>query len=416
MFVFNPAHRDPRVQREASYLAAQGHQVRVFAFWDAALPAREERDGYEIVRFDQRPEWRRVVDEHLLKPLKRKKKKAASNEAPPRLEPPALRPPTRPCQPPRRQLPAESSAEERKHRQYVRRINRIWAQQAEHWRPEVCHAHDLDTLEAAAWAAEACGATLVYDSHEIWPEQQFIRSQEEADYWYELEARLIGQARAVITVNDSIVENFRRLYQHPQVLRLYNTPRLQPRPTARPLRERLGKPVALFQGGYFHERGLEELIVSSTLQSRVQVVLRGMGAYEASLQSLAREVGAPVEFLPPAPADQLVDALAEADISLIPYPPTCMNNYLATPNKLFESMMAGVPVAGADVPELTRLFQAHPVGALFDPQSPGDIARCLVELSEADLASMAQRCRQLAEQEYHWEREAAALGQLYRSF
>jgi len=413
MFVFNPAHRDPRVQREASYLAAAGHEVRVYAFWDAALPASEQRDGYQILRFDQRPEWRRTVDEHLLKPFKRKKK-AVDMQAPPRLEPPPLRPATRPCQPPQRWLPAESSPEERKHRQYVRRINRIWARQAESWQPDVCHAHDLDTLEAAAWAARACGAALIYDSHEIWPEQQFIRSQEEADYWYALERSLIGEARAVITVNDSIVEHFRQRYQHPRVLRLYNTPRLQPIPEVTPLRVSRGKPVALFQGGYFHERGLEELIVSATLQSRVHVALRGMGAYEASLQALAQEVGAPVEFLPPAPADRLVEALAEADISLIPYPPTCMNNYLATPNKLFESLMAGVPIAGADVPELHRLLEQYPVGALFDPQSPEDIARCLVELSDAPLGQMAQSCRQLAEQQYHWEREATALGDLYR--
>ena len=49
MFVFNTGNGDRRLHRQASLLAAQGHQVRVYCFLSPPLPVREERGGYEIL-------------------------------------------------------------------------------------------------------------------------------------------------------------------------------------------------------------------------------------------------------------------------------------------------------------------------------------------------------------------------------
>jgi hypothetical protein len=82
MFVFNPCTRDPRVDREASLLARHGHEVRVHAFLEPGLPEREARNGYEVVRADQRSKLQRLVDDKLLGPLKERRKRRAVEAAP----------------------------------------------------------------------------------------------------------------------------------------------------------------------------------------------------------------------------------------------------------------------------------------------------------------------------------------------
>lgn len=424
MFVFNPCTRDPRVDREAWILARAGHQVRVHAFLEPGLPVFEARNGYEVVRTDQRPAWRRFLDDRLLAPLKKRPRCPTSEEAPPPRsaetlpDPPDRDPSVGGCPPPPlRRLPQKASPEVLRHQAYIARINRIWAGMAASWRPQVCHAHDLDTLQAAAEAAERSGARLVYDAHELWSEQHYFASQEEVEAWEALEARLAPQADRVLTVNESIAGELERRYGLSGVLPLLNCPRLVTPEEARRGRLRQlsgGRPVALFQGGYMADRGLEELVVAASLQDRVAVALRGYGEREADLRELATRHGDRVLFLPPVPASEMVEGSAEADIGLIPYLPTCLNNYLCTPNKLFEYMMAGVAVAGADVPELRRFIAGEDLGSLFDPRSPRDLARALEELAEPErLAGCAARARRAAEDRFNWEREGEKLVALY---
>lgn len=425
MFVFNPCTRDPRVDREAWVLARAGHQVRVHAFLEPGLPVREVRNGYEVVRTDQRPAWRRFFDDRLLARLKKGAKRPGPQESlPPRSGEPFRDPPDRDpepggCPPPSRgDLASKASPEVLRHQAYIARINGIWAGMAASWRPHVCHAHDLDTLQAAAEAARASGARLVYDAHELWTEQHYFASHEEIEAWQALESRLAPLADRVLTVNESIARELERRYGLKGVVPLLNCPRLVT--PGKDRRGRLrdfsdGRPVALFQGGYMADRGLEELVVAASLQDRVVVALRGSGEREEALRELAARHGDRVLFLPPVPASEMVEGSAEADIGMIPYLPTCLNNYLCTPNKLFEYMMAGVAVAGADVPELRRFIGEGDLGSLFDPRSPRDIARALVELSEPGrLAGCAARARRAAEERYHWEREGEKLVDLYR--
>ncbi|HXE73635.1 MAG TPA: glycosyltransferase family 4 protein, partial [Candidatus Nitrosotenuis sp.] len=231
MFVFNPCTRDARVDREAATLAAAGHQVRVYAYLEPGLPAREERQGYTILRLDQRHPLQRLVDDRVLRPLKDLRRKPPK-EAPPALPPVDVDRPAAPLgpsspPPPPRRLAERASPEERRHWEYISRINALWARAAGEWGPEVCHAHDLDTLEAAAEASRRCRARLVYDAHELWSEQPFVNSREAVEYWNSLESRLIGRADAVITVNEPLAQQLRRLYGVDRVIPVMNCQRLE---------------------------------------------------------------------------------------------------------------------------------------------------------------------------------------------
>lgn len=412
-FVFNTANGDLRVHRQASLLARHGYQVRIFCFLEPGLPQREERSGYTIVREDQRSLLTRFFDDQVMRRWKKPKKSSLVQDGGWRW--PVDREAVRPCpKPPTRALPKEFAEGEERYLAYVRRINQIWASRARRWKPDVCQAHDLDALEAAALTAQACKARLIYDTHELWTDQPFIRSQATVDYWNRLEKQWIHSCQAVLTVNRPFAEVLSQRYQI-DVQPLHNCQELQeikgPRGV---LRERLGgRPVALYQGVLGLDRGLEELIASARHQSVVHIALRGYGPKRGELVAMAQQVEG-VTVLDPCPSDEIVERAAEGDMGVIPFLPTCLNHYYNTPNKLFEYMMAGLPMAASDLPDLSNFIAGGQFGLLFDPFSPADIARALVELwNHPEREQMGQRARQACVERYHWEKEGETLLNCY---
>lgn len=414
MFVLNNLDHDARVHRQAESLAAAGFSVRIFAFFDPPCRGFQRYPaGYEVWRMDHRAQIDRLWSEWF------PRRRSARVENPgPELRLPPTRPAHRPCPPPApRQLPLESSPQRRGHRVFQRQINLRWWRAARDWRPDICMAHDLDTLWAAQATALSCGAALVYDNHEIWNEQHFLGDREEIVFWNQWEARLAPSVDAWVTVNRSLVEILRQRYGV-SALAVHNCPqRRQLRPELQGrLKERFqGRPVAIFSGGFQAGRGLEEMVAASLLQKEVAIVLQGFGPLEAGLRRLAEEQRAPVAFLPKAPYRELTDLCCQADFGVMPVLPDCLNSYYCSPNKMFDYMMAGLAVVAADLPEMAALAKQCCNAFLYDAYSPNDLAETLVRLSRSpQLGEMARASRRWAESTYNWETESERLVDLLR--
>jgi glycogen(starch) synthase len=412
MFVFNTMQGDLRVHRQAQTLASQGYDVRVYCFLEPGLAEIEKRGGYAIYRVDQRPLLTRIFDDKIVRRWNRPK--PATPPTPVHFELPPDRAAQRPCARPAPRVFAPGGSQRRaQYRAYVAHINQRWVALARGWKPDFCQAHDVDAMEAAGTLAAELGCAFVYDAHEIWNEQPFVHDEEEAIYWKALERRFIRKAGAILTVNHLIAGWMEQEYGVGPVLCLYNCQELEPLPAPREkLSARVGgRPVALYQGVIGLDRGLEELLASARHQREIVIAIRGAGERLAALRELARQHELDVLFLDAVPSSQVVAAAAEADIGLIPFLPSCMNHYWSTPNKLFEYMMAGLPMAGSDIPELQTFVADNGLGRLFDPYSPADIAASLTSME--GLAAMGSRARQLAQDVYCWERESQKLLQVY---
>ena len=116
----------------------------------------------------------------------------------------------------------------------------------------------------------------------------------------------------------------------------------------------------------------------------------------------------------------MVRWVSSVDVAGMAIQATNRSYELSTPNKLFEALAAGVPVAGSDFPGF-RLIVAEnpegPLGELFDPSSPASIAaaiRRILELPRAEYEAMARRARRAAVERWNWENEVTKLVALYR--
>jgi glycosyltransferase involved in cell wall biosynthesis len=152
------------------------------------------------------------------------------------------------------------------------------------------------------------------------------------------------------------------------------------------------------------------------LFDRGTLVLMGWGTLEDELRSLVEASGLEerVRIVAPVPRDQLPAYTAGAAVGVIPYEPVGLNNTYSTPNKLFDYLAAGVPIAATRLPELERIVDGLGVGRTFYPVAPHEIATAIDEILRDDTVRTAMAQAALAARtDYTWERQAATLLALY---
>jgi glycosyltransferase involved in cell wall biosynthesis len=411
MFVYNRCTTDARVLKEARTLAAAGHGVRIVAVLDQTTAAREELDGFRIVRIDRNPIHYRAL----------RAMKAGVGMARRRLPFAFLFAPLAPLLALARRLLLIPHKPLMFLDYYWRAYRLIRADP-----PEALHAHDLNTLPVAAALARRLSVPLTYDAHELYPEISTL-SEREAATWRWLERRLAGRADHVLTVCDSIAGELEQRYGVRQPTVLLNCPaasngtrNAMADPTVAQATARApandGEPVILYQGGFAPHRGLETLVRSAHGLERGRIVLMGWGRLEEELHDLiaAESLGGRVAIAAPVPPAEVVAHAAGAAVGVIPYEPVGLNNTYTTPNKLFDYMAAGLPVAASRLPELIRFVEQDGMGLTFTPGDPAALAIALNEIlaDPERYGQMKERAREAARR-YTWERESPKLLALY---
>lgn len=139
-------------------------------------------------------------------------------------------------------------------------------------------------------------------------------------------------------------------------------------------------------------------------------------AFEDELKALAieRHIETRVRFVAWAPYEDKERFLSGAVLGLVTYLPYA-NNTSCLPNKLFEYMLARVPVVASDFPLYREVVEAHRCGLLVDPTRPQAVAQAMQYLVEhpQEARRMGENGRRAVLQKYHWEKEYAKLLQIY---
>ena len=291
--------------------------------------------------------------------------------------------------------------------------------------PDVVHANDANALVPALLICARTRARIVYDSHELWRRRN-IRT----DRWLApaveavIERLGIRRAGGVITVSPSIADWLQRTYRlpvRPTLVRNIPTARTVPDPALGRLRELTGlgpaDKIVSYTGGITTGRGLEETVDAvALLPADVHLVLLGYGdaTYTAGLLRRAREAGVAerVHLAGSVPSAQVPQTLADADAAVVYVRPICLSYRYSLPNKLFESIHAGLPIVAADLPDTAAIVRQYGVGEVFDAGTPQELAAAIEQVL-TDPSSYRAAARAAAA-ELTWEHEAEHLVGLYR--
>jgi glycosyltransferase involved in cell wall biosynthesis len=289
-------------------------------------------------------------------------------------------------------------------------------------RPRIVQCCGMELL-AVAWAgARATGSRLLYDAREIGPEAMVYQGLPAAarrlmDHY---EGAFCRRADAIIDVEPARAAYLGRRHRVPVPAIVGNYPNLIPAGSTNLLRERLGLApstrIILYTGVIRRDRGLLEAIAALREVADAVLVVVGYGPDTERLADARRALGVAdrVFVLPAVPPGELPRMCQGADVGLITLKNVCLNNYYAAPGKLYDYLMAGLPVLVSDFPGL-RTIAERGAGVAVDPENPAQIARALNRILADDALRrmMGQRARELAETEYNWDRASRVLLEVY---
>lgn len=434
MLVNNPASHDSRVRREAEALAAAGYLVRVFAAAAPGLAAEEVTAGVTYCRVSlappRGPGFLRHLDLGPKTGLRLRLLRAlvlgplglllASLGRP---GPSTGRPAAASAPGPRGGWPAPVRLAGILYRNSFVFPDLQDAVLA--WQPAVVHAHDLAMLPAGFSVARRTGARLIYDAHEFEASRNLGRTALQ-QWWCDLHERALAHlADGVITVSPGIARRLEKdlaLRAPPAVV--LNTPASAAIEVGAgtTLRERLGLGpkvrLAVYLGSAKPGRGVD--LTLDALAGVPDLHLAIVGPQEPPVARwLADRIGAHdldarVHLVPPVPAEAVVGFIRDADFGVVPLEPMCTSHRLALPNKLFETLFAGLPVLASDLEEMRRVIVGHDLGAVVDVRDPARFRAALARFTATPPPHLDQPTRTALARTYGWSAQSTTLCALYR--
>jgi glycosyltransferase involved in cell wall biosynthesis len=284
---------------------------------------------------------------------------------------------------------------------------------------DILHSNDLDTLPANYLASWIKRKPMVYDSHEYFTEMPGLSGRPAVKkLWEFIERKIFPHLKFVITVNDSIAEIYRKKYsRHIHVIR--NLPeRITLNPTIAPSLFGLpeNKKLIIMQGrGINRDRGAEEAIQAMHYIENAVLVIAGDGDVMNDLKELVvkEKSGEKVYFIPTLPYMELMKLTSICHCGLSLDKDTSLNYRYSLPNKLFDYIMAGIPVLASSLPEVRKIVEQYGTGMIATEVNPRSIAEKLkIILFEIPGDAWKEKLSKASE-ELNWDKEKHKLSTLY---
>ena len=365
MIVWNEFRNDARVLKEAETLQSAGYQVTVHALHTPGVTQEHETlpCGVKVVRVARSPLWQW-----------RKKHQVAANNGSGEAQ---AKKPSGPIT----KLSLKG--------QLLRIIARSWTHlgllyQLVRSKPDVVHGHDVNTLPTAWLASVIARVPLVYDAHEISTDREGYANFRKIVGW--VEKRLMPRAAGTITTTDTRARFFSLAYRIQRPIILQNRPRLTKISKSNRIRSELNLteswPIVLYQGGLQQGRGLVRIIDAAQTVSGAYFVFIGSGRLELPLKERATCLGLEdrVHFIDTVSLDDLPHYTASADIGVQAIENTCLNHYSTDSNKLFEYMIASLPIVATKMPEIRKIVHQFDFGIIVPPADTNALAQAIQQL------------------------------------
>lgn len=381
---------DVRVQKEAHTLAAAGYRATIIA-WDRARqwPAHELESAPDALREALTP-W------------------AQRGGTPP--QPAVIY---------RVRVPAGYRAG----RRLLSRIPWFWRAaygELRRARPDIIHAHDLDTLPVAWWYGARAGVPVIYDAREFYPGMVRANVGRPVSAALDaLERALAPRADAVLTVGTRLEARLSALGAKVSII-----PNTQILPdqgwieaTRQRVRGELGVPDgALLIGWIGHltpDRLLAPALKAVAALSETWMLVGGTGPGEREVRRAA-EVCSRILPLGQVALDRVAAFVAASDVVYYGLNESEPNSFYFMPNLAFFALAAGRPLLVTPVGEIAAFVRDEGCGLVLASATAAAAIEALERLRDEGLrAALAQRARHLGETRYNWTHTASDLLDVY---
>jgi glycosyltransferase involved in cell wall biosynthesis len=378
---------DNRVNKEAKSLVNAGFELYLLSLNHSNRPATEELNGYKIVRFFM-PKFfhKKLSPLYLLLPIYRW----------------------------------------------------IWVYQVqkfiEKYGIEILHIHDLPLTDIGVMMKRKYGIKLVADQHEYYSN----RIKSHAHYntkigkivnllsnWDAFEKKYLPEADLIITVEAPMISIYTDTIgiSKEKLVAVPNTPdKDEARWIDLAKTERIPKRkdfVVLYVGVVDVQRGLDQMVRAlPILREKIpNLVFRiaGRMAKNTGFFQLADELGVRdmIDFVGWKSGRELADVLVNADVGISLDLPTSEQLEMTIPTKIYQYLLAGLPVIVTDRKYMKEFVEGNGVGSVFSTGNIEELTDKILQIFDKteDIQNIEKHVSQVKDN-IHWEETVKAL-QIY---
>ncbi|MDK2064382.1 glycosyltransferase [Aliarcobacter butzleri] len=284
----------------------------------------------------------------------------------------------------------------------------------------IIHCNDLNTLPIGVIIKKFFNkdTKIVYDAHEYEINDTPNESKYKIKIKYILEKFLIKYVDKVMTVSDSIADEYVRLYNIKKPALVLNTPPYKNIEKKNIFRENLGikenQTIFLYQGGLSRGRGIEILLETfKTIDDEnAVIVFMGYGSLENLIRETSKEYKN-IYFHQAVSPDVLLDYTSSADFGISTIEDSCLSYRYCLPNKMFEYLMAEIPVIVSNLYEMRRLVETNRIGIVAEENTPKGLKDGIeksMKLDKKELKCNIQKVKTI----YNWEEQEKVLLNVYK--
>ena len=280
-------------------------------------------------------------------------------------------------------------------------------------RADIYFAEDLYTLPFVTIIAKIRRAKVFYNSRELYSCLGGLRNRPQLQALITaIEKVFIKKVDLVLTTGEMDSAFLEKLYGIQNTLLIRNIP-LYHTPTSKiDFRQKHNLPsemkILIYQGVLLEGRGIVPVLNAMTKIPRAVLIILGDGQQKINFQKLAEElkVADRVYFEGTISQKELINYTAGGDIGLSLIENISVSYYHALPNKMFEYIMAGLPVLASDLPQMKKIIETYQVGECIKIENEDIIVTTLNDWIDnpGKLDTYRVNCAKAAE-ELNWQKE-----------
>ena len=204
-----------------------------------------------------------------------------------------------------------------------------------------------------------------------------------------LEKLLIRRADALILVSERQVLQVEARNLPEKVMLFYNTPDVNFRISiddSRFINKENGTMFTLFYPGELNYDKVKLLmnVIEAVKGLPVKIVIAGFGKYGGLLRRLS-EANKQLIFLGYLDHQEVMGLYKRADLILLPYDPSYINNRIGLPNKLFEAMACGSLILAPHNTYMGEIVEREKIGKVVDFSNATEIRRALESVIRSEM-------------------------------
>lgn len=274
-------------------------------------------------------------------------------------------------------------------------------------------AEDFYTLPLVTFFAKLKSAKVFYNSREIYAYIGGLHSRPNLQRVItSIEKFFIKKVDLVMTTGEMDSEFLEKFYSLPKTSVIRNIPLYQ-KPTSKvDLRKQYGisddKLILLYQGVIIPGRGIPIIIEALAKIPNAVLLLLGDGDKKENYQNHAKKFGVEdrVIFAGSFKQNELINYTAAADVGLSLIENISISYYHALPNKLFEYIMAELPVLSSNLPQMKNIVEKYNVGDVINLENADELIHVLNKWSaDKELLAIYKKNCLSASKELNWQAE-----------